>query len=182
MPACCCMTTDCTLVEHQSPEWSLQLTKTKTETKWVVFKCIEDRKHIFRSLNCGWCLGGPLNNTLAKETPKNMNPRSKMVKGQKSTRCFSLSKVQVWPLGLNLERQFCDQFYNVCRYSNKTFHNEAFSPPACVQKTNMVNTGRWKGEQWFDRNREWMLIGILLRCWFLWISHQSLYHSRCQQR
>ena len=52
MPACCCMTTDCTLVKHQSPEWSLQLTKTKTETKWVVFKCIEDRKHIFRSLNC----------------------------------------------------------------------------------------------------------------------------------
>ena len=27
-------------------------------------------------------VGGPLYNTLANETPKNMSPRSKMVKGQ----------------------------------------------------------------------------------------------------
>ena len=157
-------------ISHQNDpcNWQRQR-QIQKQSEW----CLNVSKIENIYLNSWIVVGGPLYNTLANETPKNMNPRSKMVKGQKSTHCFSLSKVQVWPLGLNLERQFCDQFYNVCRYSNKTFHNEAFSPPACVQKTNMVNTGRWKSEQWFDRNREWMLIGILLRCWFLWISHQS---------
>ena len=164
-------------ISHQNDpcNWQRQIQK---QSEW----CLNVSKIENIYLNCWIVVGALVVHYTIHWQMKHLKIWTPGQRWSKVTRCFSLSKVQVWPLGLNLERQFCDQFYNVCRYSNKTFHNEAFSPPACVQKTNMVNTGRWKSEQWFDRNREWMLIGILLHRWFLWISHQSLYHSRCQQR